>query len=85
MVFHVNYWDQLGWKDPFASQKFTQRQYDYQAFHQMRSVYTPGFFVNGYEWKGFFQRQPLPNQQSTRETPRGRLECRRGLSRHRTE
>ena len=60
IVFHADYWDRLGWKDPFASQQHTQRQYQYRAFHQLPSVYTPGFFIDGNEWKGFFQRGPLP-------------------------
>jgi hypothetical protein len=65
VVFHVDYWDRLGWKDPFASQQHTKRQYQYRAYHQLPNVYTPGFFVDGREWKGFFQRGPLP---SIRET-----------------
>jgi hypothetical protein len=27
VVFHVAYWDRLGWRDRFASEQFTQRQY----------------------------------------------------------
>lgn len=60
VVFHVDYWDRLGWKDPFASSTYTRRQYAYAAYHRMRSVYTPGFFINGKEWKGFFDRKDLP-------------------------
>lgn len=29
IAFHINYWDRLGWKDPFATEKFTERQYNY--------------------------------------------------------
>ncbi len=65
VVFHVDYWDRLGWKDPFASKANTKRQYDYSGFHRMRSVYTPGFFANGREWRGFFERRPLPSQRVT--------------------
>ena len=60
VVFHVDYWDRLGWKDPFASSTYTRRQYAYAAYHRMRSVYTPGFFINGKEWKGFFEQTKLP-------------------------
>ncbi len=60
VVFHVDYWDQLGWKDPFANEQHTRRQYEYRNFHGLSSVYTPGFFVDGQEWKGFFQQGRLP-------------------------
>ena len=59
--FHVDYWDYLGWNDPFARQQFTARQHQYRQKGNVRSVYTPGFLLNGKEWKGWFSRDPLPN------------------------
>lgn len=60
VVFHVDYWDGLGWPDPFASPDFTRRQRDYSTAWGRQSVYTPGFVANGQEWKAWFSRKTLP-------------------------
>ena len=44
---HVDYWDHLGWRDPFSSSQFTQRQEDYSAAFRTQSVYTPQMVVDG--------------------------------------
>lgn len=49
--FHVNYWDRLGWPDRFASRAFTERQYAYAEAWGVRTVYTPGFVLNGRDWR----------------------------------
>ena len=49
VAFHVDYWDNLGWSDRFASSVFTERQYDYAARWRNGSVYTPAFVQNGHE------------------------------------
>jgi hypothetical protein len=47
LSFGVTYWDQLGWKDTFASPRYTDRQWDYaHAFHRQQ-VFTPQVVVNG--------------------------------------
>jgi hypothetical protein len=48
LSFGVTYWDQLGWKDTFASPRYTARQWDYaHAFHRSQ-VFTPEVVVNGH-------------------------------------
>lgn len=54
MAFHVNYWDYLGWRDRFSSAAHSQRQRQYARTRRMNTVYTPGFFVNGQEWRRGF-------------------------------
>ncbi len=54
VVFHVDYWDYLGWKDVYASPRFSQRQRDYAASWGTDSVYTPGFVKDGHEWRRQF-------------------------------
>ena len=51
VAFHVDYWDNLGWKDDFSSREFTQRQRYYAASWGSGSVYTPAFVLNGAEWQ----------------------------------
>ncbi len=46
LSFHVDYWNRLGWKDPFSSKEYTQRQYKY-ASALKADVYTPQLVING--------------------------------------
>lgn len=45
--YHVDYWDYIGWRDPYASALFTERQRAYATFFDLRYVYTPQMIVNG--------------------------------------
>ena len=53
MALHVDYWDFLGWKDRYALAANTKRQYSYAQLKKVSTVYTPGFVVNGKEWRGW--------------------------------
>jgi hypothetical protein len=44
---HVDYWNDLGWKDRFSSELFSARQQDYGRTFRLESVYTPQMVVNG--------------------------------------
>ena len=44
---HVDYWDQQGWRDPFSSSKWTQRQNGYAFALHTGSPYTPEMVVDG--------------------------------------
>jgi hypothetical protein len=54
LAFHVDYWDSLGWRDPFSSAEWTQRQARYVRTMHLNSAYTPQAVVNGSrEFVGF--------------------------------
>ena len=44
---HVDYWDYIGWKDPFAKGAHGQRQKKYAEKFALRYVYTPQMVVHG--------------------------------------
>ena len=46
LSFHVDYWNRLGWKDPFSQAVFSERQREYAAVLDS-DTYTPQMIVNG--------------------------------------
>lgn len=49
LALHVDYWNNLGWKDRFSNKLFTERQQDLSAYTKSRVIYTPEVFVAGRE------------------------------------
>ncbi len=47
LELHVEYWDRLGWKDPFSSAQFSARQEYYGERFKLGSVYTPQLVIDG--------------------------------------
>src|SRR5579862_6311512 len=44
---HVDYYDQIGWKDPFSAHAYTERQQNYVERMKVESPYTPQMVVDG--------------------------------------
>lgn len=49
IAFHVDYWDYLGWKDPFAQNLFSERQKYLNTIQKSRVLYTPQVMLQGKE------------------------------------
>ena len=47
LAYHVDYWNHLGWSDPFSSALWSRRQNEYAHVLRSSQVYTPQLVVNG--------------------------------------
>ncbi len=47
LAFHVDYWDRLGWRDPYSLRAATERQRAYASARFLGSVYTPEMVIDG--------------------------------------
>ena len=47
LSFHVDYWNRLGWRDPFSSAEWSERQRLYNEAMQTGRVYTPQLVIDG--------------------------------------
>lgn len=54
MAFHVDYWDYIGWKDPFAKPANSLRQRQHVKQGNSSQSYTPQFVTNSQEWRAWF-------------------------------
>ncbi len=60
VAYAVDYWNNLGWRDPYSDQRWSARQWAYKTAGAVTSVYTPAFVIDGQEWRGWFKRRQLP-------------------------
>jgi hypothetical protein len=56
LALHVDYWDHLGWRDPYASAQFSARQRASAQRANSRVIYTPQVQVNGRDFRGWGDR-----------------------------
>tara|TARA_R110002050_G_scaffold1244_5_gene8725 strand:+ start:7829 stop:8545 length:717 start_codon:yes stop_codon:yes gene_type:complete len=66
MAFHVDYWDQLGWKDPWAQAAFADRQRQLAQQRNLSQVYTPAVLVASNEWRTWYKGSQLPKLKSVK-------------------
>src|SRR5229473_5266603 len=70
---HVDYWNDIGWKDPYSSHEYSERQSAYAEQFGLRSIYTPQMVVDGhFEFVGSDERratQAIESATKVRKTP----------------
>ncbi|MGH8742177.1 MAG: DUF1223 domain-containing protein, partial [Burkholderiales bacterium] len=54
LSLHVNYWDYIGWKDPYAQQRFSDRQRQLAQVLRARVVYTPQVVLQGRDFRPWY-------------------------------
>lgn len=47
LAWHVDYWNDLGWVDPYAQSRFTERQSRWAFLNRTNTIYTPQILMNG--------------------------------------
>ena len=53
LSLHVDYWNYIGWRDPYSSSEYTQRQRGIAQRNRLRSIYTPQLVFNGRDYRGW--------------------------------
>src|SRR5260221_10797388 len=70
---HVDYWNDIGWKDPYSSHEYSERQSAYAAQFGLGSIYTPQMIVDGqFQFVGSDERrakQAIENATKVMKTP----------------
>jgi len=71
---HVDYWNRLGWRDPFSSRRFSDRQRTYAESLGTTNIYTPMMVVDG--GVAFVGSRPITAREAVvaaRKTPKATL------------
>ena len=53
LALHVDYWDYIGWKDPYAKRELSLRQRKFSQLQRMALVYTPQVLLQGRDFRGW--------------------------------
>jgi len=54
LALHVDYWDYIGWRDPFANHGFSERQREMARLGRSSVVYTPQVMLNGRDFRSWY-------------------------------
>jgi hypothetical protein len=53
LALHVDYWDYIGWKDPYGRREFSLRQRKLTQLQRLALVYTPQVMLQGRDFRGW--------------------------------
>jgi hypothetical protein len=53
LALHVDYWDYIGWKDPYGKREFSLRQRKLTQLQRLALVYTPQVMLQGRDFRGW--------------------------------
>lgn len=73
---HVDYWDYIGWKEPYAQEQFGERQSWLTHANGHKTVYTPHFFVSGLEVRDWDADLGKALRQVSAQNARARIQVR---------
>ena len=78
---HVDYWNDIGWKDPYSSHEYSERQSAYAAQFGLGTVYTPQMVVDGhFEFVGSDERRASQTIKEAAELPKAPVRLSLGSS-----
>ena len=78
---HVDYWDGIGWRDPYSSHEYSERQSGYAAQFGLGTVYTPQMVVDGhFEFVGSDERRARQAIEEAAESPKAPVHLSLGSS-----
>ncbi len=79
LAFHVDYWDYIGWKDPFGQAGFAERQRLSVTRQGSRTVYTPQLLFDGHDARGITGKLPEVVRAALQNRARANLRLQSGL------
>ena len=71
LSLHVDYWNYIGWRDPYSSSQYTARQRKVAGHNRLRTIYTPQMVLDGRDYRSW-RRQEISNHlKRTNSKPAG--------------
>lgn len=53
LALHVDYWNYIGWKDPYSSSQYTSRQREIASLNRLGTIYTPQLVLQGKDFRSW--------------------------------